>query len=212
MLTYRERTDPALGKPVNCLGWQTTEVRAVKGLAYGTLTTLLMSKSLKATPAAAKDQQGRNYLCERDSVWTFVPNPHLPYSRSNSTEGFRKHVKAVCRRGRQAAATSKKDVGIFIVKHCQYECFTIYNKMDSVLSLVKNSHCYSKSPNSSQTCYPEFPKDLFSPTSYPHPKTPVISSRSPNADSTPIPQENWALPAKFSLHSAESLKGVRARG
>lgn len=152
MLTYRERT--ALVKSVNCLGWQTTGARAAKRL--GMLTTLPVSKSLKATPAAAKDQRGRNCPLKRKrgSTWTFVPNPHLPCSRSNGTEGFRKWVKAVCTRGRQVAATSKKDIGIFIAKHCQYERFTIQNKMDSVRSLMKNSHYYSKSPNSSQTRYP----------------------------------------------------------
>jgi len=76
-------------------------------------------------------------------------------------------AKAVCTEGRQVAATSKTGNGMFIAKHCQCKCSKIYNKMDSVLSLVKNSHCYSKSPHASQTCYPEFPKDSFSATPIP---------------------------------------------
>lgn len=35
------------------------------------------------------------------------------------------------------------------------EPFTIYNEINSVLNLVKISHCYSESLKSSQSCFPE---------------------------------------------------------
>ena len=75
MLTYRERTDPALGKPVNCSGRQTTGQGSRR--TVGMLTTLPMSKSLKATPAAAKGQQGRNYPCEKEA-------PHGPWYQTHT--------------------------------------------------------------------------------------------------------------------------------
>lgn len=118
-----------------------------------------------------QDQQGRNNPCDSSSTWIFVQTLYLypPCSCTSSAEGFGKCTKAACT-GAGRLLQQAGDMLSSSLPATANECFTIYNKINSVLNLVKNSHCYSKSLKSSPSCFPESLKDSLSPTSFPCPK------------------------------------------
>lgn len=110
-------------------------------------------------------------LWQSSSTWIFVQTLYLYPSCSctSSAEGFGKCTKAVCT-GAGRLLQQAGDTLASPLPATANECFAIYNKINSVLNLVKNSHCYSKSLKSSQSCLLESLKDSLSPTSFPCPK------------------------------------------